>query len=197
MLSKELEILKIIEELYVGDISDDDFIKKCKGKDVKLEAWKEAFEDYPLYEVSKAINHFYVRKSSKTKPNIAQIRAILQENNATREVSPAHSEKIEPSFGIKFMEQDKTEGNMHWFVPDYMRVERLIADDYWTWIYNIKNPTIDEFHRCIEEWCLNLTGHKYRFYSENDIKKMTDEQQGALWKKCREKIDSFKVNKIN
>jgi len=196
MLSKELEILKQIEELYHGDISEEDFINECLGKEKKIEAWREAFAEYPLYEVSKAINHFYVKKSSKTRPNIAQLTAILQENNAVRETS-YQRETFDLGFGLKFQQMDKENGDMHWFVPDYQKVENLISMDYWGWVSNIKNPSYDDFHRCMEEWCLETTGHKYRFYSDNDIANMTEEQKQALWDKCHEKINSFKVKTLN
>lgn len=198
MLSKELEILKQIEELYKGDISEEKFMELCNGKEKKIEAWKEAFADYPLFEVSKAINHFYVKKSSKTRPNIAQLTAILQESNAEKIFNEAKVfEKIEPTFGIKFQQLDKENGDMHWFVQDYIKVEQLIRQDHWGWIYNIKNPTYDEFQRCMEEWCKDTTGHKYRFYSANDIANMTEEQKQALLEKCYEKFNSFKVKTIN
>ena len=197
MLAKELEILKQIEELYSGDITEQDFLKLCQGKETKLQQWKEAFEEYPLYEVSKAINHFYVKKSSKTRPNIRQIIAILEENNAEKEHKAEVFEKPEKTFGMKFLEEDKENGDMHWFVPDYMTVERLILADKWEWIYNIKKPTKDEFHRAIEEWCTELTGYKYRFYSDNDIENMTEEQRQALWEKCHKIISGFDIKKLN
>jgi len=196
MLSKELEILKLIEELYHGDISDEEFVKECEGKETKIAAWKEAFNDYSLYDVTKAINHFYMKKSSKTRPNIAQLRAILSESGATREIVST-GEKVELGFGLKFQQIDKENGDMHWFVPDYVEVERLIRKDVWGFVYNIKNPTLDEFHRCIEEWCKETTGHKYRFYSDNDISKMSEEQKSALWEKCHNLIDNFKIQKLN
>jgi hypothetical protein len=194
MLSKELEILKLIEELYHGDISDEEFLQACQEKQAKIQAWKEAFEGYPLFEVTKAINHFYTKKSSKTRPNIAQLTAILQENGATKEY--VHTEEIKPTYGIIFQQQDKENGDMHWFVPDYLKVEQLIRRDYWGWVHNIYKPTIEEFHRCMEEWCEETTGHKYRFYSDNDIKNMTSEQVRALEQRCHEMADNF-LKKLN
>jgi len=196
MLDKELEILRLIEELYHGDTTEQEMYDFASKNQVKVQAWKEAFEDYPLFEVTKAINHFYMKKSSKTRPNIAQIRAILQESNATRETA-YQKETYDLGFGLKFQQMDKENGDMHWFVPDYQKVENLISMDYWGWVSNIKNPSYDDFHRCMEEWCLETTGHKYRFYSDNDIANMTEEQEQALWDKCHEKINSFKVKTLN
>lgn len=197
MLTKELETLKLIEELYHGDTTEQDMLDFAEKNQTKIQTWKEAFEEYPLYEITKAINHFYVKKSSKTRPNIAQIMAILEENNAEKEHKAEVFEKPEITFGMKFLEEDKENGDMHWFVPDYMTVERLILADKWGWIYNIKKPTKDEFHRAIEEWCTELTGYKYRFYSDNDIENMTEEQRQALWEKCHKIINGFDIKKLN
>ena len=196
MLSKELEILRTIEELYSGDISEEEFIKLCKGKETKVQAWKEAFQDYDLYDITKAINHYYVKKSSKTRPNIAQITAILQENNARKEEAYEHF-VVEPSLGIQYQMQDKADGNMHWFVTDYLEVERLIREDYWGWVYNINQPSLNEFHQCLEEWCKERTGHKYRFYSDNDIAKMSEEEKQALWQKCHDIFNGLEIKKLN
>lgn len=184
MLTKELETLKLIEELYHGDTTEQDMLDFAEKNQTKIQTWKEAFAEYPLYEITKAINHFYVKKSSKTRPNIAQIMAILEENNAEKE----HHDvvlNVQPTFGLKFQIQDKQSGDMHWFVPDYMEVERLIRADKWGWVYNINNPTSEEFHRCMEEWCKEMTGYKYRFYSDNDIAAMPHEQRQQLMDKCR------------
>ena len=172
MLDKELEILKQIEELYKGDISEDEFMELCKGKETKIQAWKKAFADYPLYEVSKAINHFYVKKSSKTRPNIAQLTAILEESDAQKIVrEKSTGEEVEPTFGIKFMEIDCANGDMHWLVPDYLEVERLIRADKWGFVQNIYHPTYEEFQRCMEYWSEEKLGRN-KLYSR--CKSITD-----------------------
>lgn len=182
MLSKELEILKQIEELYSGDISEEEFMQECIGKETKITAWREAFAEYPLYEVQKAINHYYVKKSSKTRPNIAQITAILDESGVVREIKVDGN--VEPCLAIKYQQQDKEDGNMHWFVPDYIAVERLIRADKWGFVQNIYKPTLDEFHRCLEYYCEGLTGKKHRFYSDNDIATMSYQEKQDLYAKC-------------
>lgn len=196
MLAKELEILKLIEELYHGDIAEDEFLKTCKGKETKIQAWKEAFAEFPLYEVTKAINHFYVKKSSKTRPNIAQIKAILDENNAQREIT-TDVEKVEPSIGLKYQMEDRETGNMHWYVHDYLTVEKLIRKGVYQFVYNYQYPTKDEFDRCMEMWCEETTGHKYRFYSRKDIDRMSDEEKERLWEKCEEMMKAFKPKILN
>lgn len=192
---KELEILKLIEALYGKERTDEEIESLAAQYPTRVQAWKEAFEEYPLYEVQTAINHFYVKKSSKTRPNIAQIKAILIENGASKEFE-VKNEKIIPSIGIQYCEQDKQEGNMRWFVPDYIEVEKLIRQDYFPWVYNIYKPTIDEFHRCLEEYCEKYHGKKFRFYSDNDIEQMTFEEKQALEKECRNTINNFKLKEF-
>lgn len=192
MLSKELEILKQIEELYHGDISEDEFLRACQGQEKKIEAWRKAFAEYPLFEVSKAINHFYVKKSSKTRPNIAQLTAILEESDAQKIVrEKSTGEEVEPTFGIKFMEIDCANGDMHWLVPDYLEVERLIRADKWGFVQNIYHPTYEEFQRCMEYWSEEKLGRKYRFCSANDIAMMPQEERNKLYSRCKSITDNF------
>ena len=60
MLTKELETLKLIEELYHGDTTEQDMLDFAEKNQTKIQAWKEAFDEYPLYEITKAINHFII-----------------------------------------------------------------------------------------------------------------------------------------
>lgn len=199
MMEKHLEIFKHVEELYKDDVTDEEILNYAEKNSAKMEMWKQAFEGYLLRDVLDAIDIYFAKKNNRTPPRIAQIKAVLNTNNVRdeREVYQEYSEAIEPTFGLKFQQLDKENGDMHWFVQDYIEVENLIRADYWGWIYNIKNPTLDEFHRCIEEWCKETTGHKYRFYSDNDIANMTEEQKQALLEKCREKIRGFNVKTLN
>lgn len=186
MLSKELEILKHISELYKADVSDEEFEKEMQGKKTLVNEWGKAFEGYYLRDVLDAIDEYFAKKNNRTQPRIPQILALLNSNNIHSEQekqTPVYEQAI-PCYGLRFEKEDKENGDMHWFVPDYLKVEQLIRKDKWAWVQNIYNPTSEEFHRCMEEWCMEQTGHKYRFYSDNDIKKMTPEQQQQLLDKC-------------
>lgn len=199
MLEKELEILKHISELYKEDTTDEAFLNEMQGKETIINAWKEAFDGYFLHDVLNAIDEYFSYKNNRTPPRIAQIKAILNTGGIhdDREQHQEVVEKADPSFGLKFQQQDKLEGNMHWFVPDYLEVEKLILADKWMFVHNIKKPTIDEFHCCIEYWCEETTGHKYRFYSANDIEVMSDEQKAVLFNKCQEKMSNFSIKRLN
>jgi len=197
MLSKELEILKQIEELYHGDISEDEFLRACQGQEKKIEAWREAFDEYPLYEVSKAINHFYVKKSSKTRPNIAQLTAILQETNATKETAEKPVEKVELPFWLKFQQQDRETGDMSWLVPHYQIVGRLIVQDYFPFVQNIYNPTYEDFRACMKRWSVETYGREYFVESDNQFKALPPEVQKEKLKKAKEIIGNFHFQRLN
>lgn len=197
MLDKELEILRLIEELYHGDTTEQDMLDFAEKNQVKVQAWRDAFVDYPLYEITKAINHFYVKKNSKSRPNIKQIMAILEENNAEKAIPTSVNEPVKPSIGIQYAMQDDAEGNMRWFVPDYIEVEKLIRKDKWLFVHNIYQPTLEEFHRCLELYCEEQNGKTIRFFSDNDIAEMSDEKREALRQRCQEVINEFKLRKLN
>ena len=153
-MEKHLEIFKHIEELYHGDVTDEAILNYAEKNTAKMEAWRDAFEGYLLRDVLDVIDEFFAKKNNKTPPRISQIKALLNANHIhdDREQYHEKTEHFEPSFGLKIQQIDKENGDMHWFVPDYLEVERLICEDHWGWVYNIYNPTIEEFHRCIEEW---------------------------------------------
>lgn len=198
-MEKHLEIFKHIEELYHGDITDEEMLQYADKNQAKMDAWRDAFEGFLLHDVLNVIDEYFAKKNNRTPPRIAQIKALLNSNNIHDEKENHTNKKeiIEPCLAIKYQQQDREEGNMHWFVPDYLVVEQLIRADNWGFVQNIYKPTLEEFHRCLEYYCEDLTGHKYRFYSDNDIAKMTDEQKQALREKCLEKINSFRVKTLN
>lgn len=82
-MEKELEILKHINELYVGDTTDEEIIRFAERNPEKLAAWDAAFKAYDLSDVLTAIDEYWNFKNNKTSPRVAQILAIL---NSKREV---------------------------------------------------------------------------------------------------------------
>lgn len=83
-MEKELEILKHIEELYSGDIEDGEIIRFAEKNTEKVAAWRDAFAEYDLTDVLKAIDTFWASKNSKSRPSVAQIKVVLQSENAQR-----------------------------------------------------------------------------------------------------------------
>jgi hypothetical protein len=197
MLSKELEILRLIEELYHGDTTEQEMMDFAEKNQTKIQAWKDAFDEYPLFEVTKAINHFYTRKSSKTRPNIAQITAILQDSNASKETVYEHNEIPRQTFGMEFAALDAKERNMNWLVPEYLEVERLILADYYPFIQNIYKPTYDEFRECMKRHSMSVRGKEYQFLSSNEVKSLPFAEQEAYRQKNSMVDLSSIVKRIN
>lgn len=82
-MEKELEILKHINELYVGDTTDEEIIRFAEKNTEKVAAWKAAFAEYDLSDVLQAVDEYWNFKNNKTSPRVAQILAIL---NSKKEV---------------------------------------------------------------------------------------------------------------
>lgn len=82
-MEKELEILKHINELYVGDTTDEEIIRFAEKNTEKVAAWKAAFAKYDLADVLQAVDEYWNFKNNKTSPRVAQILAIL---NSKKEV---------------------------------------------------------------------------------------------------------------
>lgn len=197
MLDKELEILKHIEELYKGDISEDDFLKACRGMETRIQAWKEAFENFLLYDVLKAIDHYYVKKSSKTRPNIAQITAILHESGSRPDLYKGPVEKVEPDVDIKMVMIDNENGEMNWLVPHYSAVWDLIRINYFPFVADINNPTHEEFRDCMKRWSRQQFGRDYFCLNAKQISELSTEEQEDLRRKCLEKLNNFEIKRIN
>lgn len=83
-MDKIQEILYHIEELYSEKPSQFKIEQMCKSNPVKYQAWVDAFKDYDLSDVLTAIDEYWEFKNSKTKPNVAQIKAILNMRKAEK-----------------------------------------------------------------------------------------------------------------
>lgn len=82
-MEKELEILKHINELYVGDTTDEEIIRFAEKNTEKVAAWKAAFAKYDLADVLQVVDEYWNFKNNNTSPRVAQILAIL---NSKKEV---------------------------------------------------------------------------------------------------------------
>ena len=99
-MEKELEILKHINELYVGDTTDEEIIRFAEKNTEKVAAWKAAFAKYDLADVLQVVDEYWNFKNNKTSPRVAQILAIL---NSKKEVEKdsfsvdAHASRFDES----------------------------------------------------------------------------------------------------
>lgn len=168
-MEKEFEIMKLIYELYSGDITDSEFLKHCENQKSKSEHWKQAFKEYPLDEVKKAISFYYTNKSSTTRPNIAQIKAILISNHAHIETEPTEVVCYKPDLDVRYMQEDVENGNCHHNLYYYREALEKIRKHEYPIVADSENPTHSEMITVIEHLCEAKTGKKYEFLSENDL----------------------------
>lgn len=169
MLSKELEILRLIEELYHGDTTEQEMMDFAEKNQTKIQAWREAFAEYPLYEVTKAINHFYTKKSSKTRPNIAQITAILSANGVDKEPEPKSVETYQSDLDIRYMHEDVESGDCHHNLYYYTAALRKIRNGDIPWLRDEMMPSKADLTEVMERICEDRTGNKWEFLSRNDF----------------------------
>lgn len=93
-MEKAQEILYHIEELYTEKPSEEAVIRHSKENPVRYQAWVDAFKDYDLSDVLEAIDSFWEYKSSKSKPNVAQIKAILNAHKTEKSTSASDTPEI-------------------------------------------------------------------------------------------------------
>lgn len=169
MLSKELEILRHLEELYKQDVTEEEFLEEMKGKEVKIAAWKKSFDDYDLSDVLRAIDEYFAKKNNRTPPRIPQIEAMLHSNGAKKE---EHYEEIKPyncEYDYRYMHEDVESGNCHHNLYYYTAALRLIRANEYPLVEDIEHPTHAEMTEVLEDICEKRTGKKWEFLSKNDL----------------------------
>ena len=78
-----------IEKLYAKDYNENYARNLAEKNPDMVEMWQEAFGKYDLVDVLAAINEFWQFKSSKSRPNVAQITAILSAKKVDTEDNSA------------------------------------------------------------------------------------------------------------
>ena len=200
MLSKELEILKHIAELYKGDVTDEDFVLEMQDKENLVKMWSDAFDGYLLRDVLDAIDEYFTFKNNKSAPRIQQILAMLNSKNIHREtedVIPEKKEKVELPFWLKYQQQDRETGDMSWLVPHYQIVGRLIEQDYFPWVQNIYNPSYEDFRAAMKQWSVETYGREYFVESDNQFNALPPEVQKAKYEHAREVLRNFSLKGLN
>lgn len=170
MLSKELEILRHLEELYKQDVTEEEFLEEMKGKEVQTSAWKKAFEDYDLSDVLQAIDEYFAKKNNRTPPRIPQIEALLRSNGVKKEehIEPT-GEVYQPEYDYRYMHEDVLSGNCHHNLYYYTAALKKIRAGEYPLIEDIQHPKHNEMLEVVEEICEQRTGKKYEFLSKNDL----------------------------
>ena len=109
-MEKAQEILFHIDELYTENPSEEKILQLAEKNPTRYQAWVDAFKDYDLSYVLQAIDEYWEYKSSKTKPNVAQIKAILNAHKTSLVKETAAPKKELPS-PEKFMADDIKTGD--------------------------------------------------------------------------------------
>lgn len=92
-MEKGLEILKHINELYKGDVSDEEMLRFAEKNSEIVNSWQEAFQNYELEDVLRIVDEYWTHKSNKTAPRVAQLLAML---NSDKDVKRVYSHAEEP-----------------------------------------------------------------------------------------------------
>lgn len=92
-MEKGLEILKHINELYKGDVSDEEMLRFAEKNSEIVNSWQEAFQNYELEDVLRIVDEYWTHKSNKTAPRVAQLLAML---NSDKDVKRVYSHVEEP-----------------------------------------------------------------------------------------------------
>lgn len=186
-MDKTQEILFHIEELYSEKPSQYKVEQMCKANPTRYQAWVDAFKDYDLPDVLAAIDNFWEFKSSKTKPNVAQVKAILTTHKAEK---LKQAEALEPKREIptpeNLMSADRERGDLKYFLWDYKDAYKLVVED---WLQNVipagvfavakwpqnaklalENGLFNRFGEALKLVAQKRYGREFAFYSDNQLK---------------------------
>lgn len=184
-MEKAQEILWHIEELYSEKPDQEKIIKACEANPTRYQAWVDAFKDYDLSDVLQAIDEYWEYKNSKTKPNVAQIKAKLNAKNTEKMAKTTVAEEVKADFAWQRMDEDIEKGKCNWNMPTYRMAERIVLEewlskempadlwqrmDYYGRVKQAKEKGLfDRFDDALVEASRRKFGKDYQFESENDI----------------------------
>jgi hypothetical protein len=191
-MEKAQEILFHIDELYTENPSEEKIIRQSQENPVRYQAWVDAFKDYDLSDVLQAIDEYWEYKNSKTKPNVAQIKAKLNAKNTEKMAKTTVAEEAKADFAWQRMDEDIEKGKCNWNMPTYRMAERIVLEewlskempadlwqrmDYYGRVKQAKEKGLfDRFDDALIEASRRKFGRDYQFESENDIKSAKNER---------------------
>ena len=131
-MEKAQEILKHIDELYCLKVDLQKIENMPETNPTQYQAWVDAFKDYDLSDVLQAIDNYWEFKNSKTKPNVAQIKATLEQhkvNKLSQEVIQVPQAKC-IDFAWERMNADIEAGSCRNNLYVYRDAERIVLEDW-------------------------------------------------------------------
>ena len=131
-MEKALEILKHIEGLYVEQPNFNKFEKMAQNNPERVDAWAEAFKNYDLLDVLKAVDEYWRYKDSSRRPNVQKIEAML--NTQPEAVKTNNIQSNTPAekhidYAGMFMARDIKLGINRHLLPIYQRAVSYITQD--------------------------------------------------------------------
>jgi hypothetical protein len=191
-MEKAQEILFHIDELYTENPSEEKIIRQSQENPVRYQAWVDAFKDYDLSDVLQAIDEYWEYKNSKTKPNVAQIKAKLNARNIDKLTNVALTDEAKDDYAWQKMEEHIESGNCRWNMPTYRMAERIVIDDwlsqempadlwarmdYYARVRQAKEKGLfDRFDEALVMASRKKFGRDYQFESANDIQSAKNER---------------------
>ena len=149
-MEKAQEILLHIDELYTENPSEEKILQLAEKNPTRYQAWVDAFKDYDLSDVLMAIDEYWEYKSSKAKPNVAQIKAILSAHK-TALVKSTEAPKAELPTPESLMQDDIKAGNCRNNLYVYREAYELVTQD---WLAEM--IPADEYNFAITHWPRNV-----------------------------------------
>ena len=129
-MEKALEILKHIDELYVEQPDFSKLEKMAQNNPERVQAWEDAFKAYDLTDVLNAVDEFWNYKSSKSKPSVHQLRAMLTtKKDVVATNGEATREEKFVDYASLYMARDIKLGTNRHLLPIYQRAVKYIVED--------------------------------------------------------------------
>lgn len=129
-MEKALEILQHIEKLYSKDYDEGYAIKLASKNPDMVEAWNDAFKEYDLVDVLNAIDEYWNFKSSKSKPSVAHIKALL---SVKKDIVKAPENELTGEryidYASSYMDRDVKLGVNRHLLPIYKLAVKYIVED--------------------------------------------------------------------
>lgn len=180
-MSKAQEIADYIADLYGG---------KSDLTEIQEENLTKAFEKYDLEDIKHAVNEYWTYKNSKTKPNVAQILALLDAHKTEKLPESDKGGQAKGDVAIELMKADVEAGTcrnnlyVYYDAVDIV-INKWLLDEMpvsvWSGLsygYKIKQAEnkglFDRFDEALRESAQARFGRDYEFPSKNDMKNMND-----------------------
>ena len=185
-MEKAQEILYHIDELYTQKPSEEEVIRQCQENPVRYQAWVDAFKDYDLNDVLDAIDNFWEYKNNKSRPNVAQIKAILNAHKTEKSTQSSNEPEMNYFAPAEYlMSRDiELKRNRHLLTVYKLGVNYVIQDmllehiplsewrkmDFSERVALAKKKGLfSRFDEVLVKVCLDNYGKEYQFDSETMI----------------------------